>query len=107
MTIKLTLFFLLAFQIGFSQQYDTVFIEEENIDDNNEIYKTGNVFIYDYEIILNGEHLKLKKNDGMFAGSDFEFVPIESDSIGVAKIHLIVQPVENNDRTNENQTQIS
>lgn len=107
MNIKLTLFFLLVFQIGFSQQYDTVFIEEENIDDNNEIYRTGNVFIYDYQIAQNGERFKLKKNEGMFAQSDFELVPIGTDSIGVDKIHLIVRPIVDNKRTNENQTQIS
>ena len=107
MNFKSTLFFLLIFQIAFSQQYDTVIIEEENIDDNNEIYKTGSVFIYDYEIIQDGEVFKLKKNDGMFAESDFELVPIGTDSIAVDEIHLIVQPVENNKRTNENQTQIS
>ncbi len=107
MKIKLTILFLIIFQIGYSQQYDTVVIEDENIDKNNEIYKTGNVYVYDYEIIQDGEKCKLKSNKGMFARSDFELVPIGTDSIGVDKIHLIVQPVENADRTNGNQTQIS
>ncbi|MEM0517885.1 hypothetical protein [Aequorivita flava] len=107
MNIKLNLFFLLIFQIGISQQYDTVYIEAENIDENNKIYKPGSVFIYDYEINLNGEKLKLKRNEGMFANSNFELTPISTDSIGVTKIHLIVQPIENNNRSNENQTQIS
>ncbi len=107
MKIKLTFLLLIMFQIGFSQQYDTVVIEDENIDENNEIYKTGNIFVYDYEIIQDGVRCKLKSNSGMFARSDFELVPIGTDSIGVDKIHLIVQPVNNADRTNGNQTQIS
>jgi len=107
MNLKLTFFFLILFQIGFSQQYDSVVIESENIDSNNEIYKTGNVFVYDYEIIQEGQKCKLKNNKGMFARSEFELVPTESDSIGVDKIHLIVQPVSDSERTNGNQTQIS
>ncbi len=107
MKIILTLVVLLVFQIGFSQQYDTVVIEEENVDDNNEIYKTGNVFIYDYEIIQNRARLKLKKNSGMFARREFEIVPIGTDSIGIDKIHLIVQPADSTHNFNENQTLIS
>jgi len=107
MKLKLTILYLIFFQIGFSQQYDSVVIEKENIDTNNEIYKTGNVFIYDYEIIKDGKKCKLKTNKDMFASSEFELVSIESDSIGVIRIHLIVQPVSDADRTNKNQTQIS
>ncbi|RIV45010.1 hypothetical protein D2V05_07965 [Flagellimonas pelagia] len=107
MNLKLTIFFLILAQIGFSQQYNSVIIESENIDSNNEIYKIGSVFVYDYEIIKDGQKCKLKTNNGMFARSEFELVPTESDSIGVQKIHLIVQPVSDSDRTNENQTQIS
>ena len=43
----------------------------------------------------------------MFAGSNFELVEVDTDSIMVDKIHLIVQPVLENERSNENQTQIS
>ncbi|OZV66251.1 hypothetical protein [Winogradskyella aurantia] len=107
MNLKLTSLFLILFQIGFSQQYDSVVIENENIDSNNEIYKTGNVFVYDYEIIQDVQKCKLKTNTGMFASSEFELVPTKSDSIGVDKIHLIVQPVSDSERTNGNQTQIS
>lgn len=107
MKIKLTILTLLIFQFGFSQQYDTVVIEEENIDSNNEIYKTGNVFIYDYEIIQNEIRLKLKNNTGMFAQREFTLVPIDAENIEVDKIHLLVKPVEDSDRSNENQTQIS
>ena len=107
MKFKLNLLLLLVFQLGFSQQYDTVVSEDQNIDENNKIYKTGNVFIYDYEIIQEGQRCKLKKNSGMSAASDFELVPIGTDSIGVEKIHLIIRPVENTERTNKNQTQIS
>ena len=51
----------MIFQVLFSQQYDTVVIEEEDVDVNNEIYKIGNVFVYDYEIIKEGITKKLKK----------------------------------------------
>ncbi len=113
MKLKLIILCLALFQFGFSQQYDTVVIEEANIDSNNKIYKPGNVFIYDYEIILNSEKLKLKKNGSKInreektSVPDFELVPTQSDSIGVNKIHLIIKPVADSDRTNQNQTQIS
>lgn len=113
MKLKLTAFCLVLFQFGFSQQYDSVVVEEDNIDSNNTIYKPGNVFIYDYEIIKNDKKYKLKKNGSSFNHEkkireiDFELVPTKSDSIGVDKIILIVKPVADSDRTNENQTQIS
>jgi len=107
MNFNLTLLAILLFQIGFSQQYDTVVMEKENIDQDNEIYKPGNVFVYDYEIIKDGKPHKLKSNTGMFARRSFALVPSDNDSIEVDKIHLIVQPVKDADRTNENQTQIS
>jgi hypothetical protein len=37
MKIKLILTLLIIFQLGFSQQYDTVVVEEESIDENNEM----------------------------------------------------------------------
>lgn len=113
MKLKLTIFCLILFQIGFSQQYDSVVIEDKNIDSNNEVYKPGNVFIYDYEIIKEGKKHKLKENGSRFnrekkiRETTFEIVTTESDSIGVDKIHLIVKPVADSERTNENQTQIS
>ncbi len=113
MKLHFSIFFLICFQLGFSQQYDTVLIEEDNIDSNNQIYKPGNVFIYDYEIIQNDKKYKLKKNGSKFNREkkireiDFELVPIGSDSIDVDTIHLIVKPVADSERTNEDQTQIS
>lgn len=107
MKLKLTILILFFFQFAFSQQYDTVFIEENDIDANNEIYKPGNVFIYDYEIIIDNETYKLTTNKGMAARREFELVAIDADSIGVDKIHLIVRPVTDAERTNKNQTQIS
>jgi hypothetical protein len=103
----LTTLILFIFHFGFSQQYDTVFIEETDIDENNKIYTPGNVFIYDYEIIIDNQAYKLNTNKGMAARRDFELVAIDADSIGVDKIHLIVRPVEEAERTNKNQTQIS
>jgi hypothetical protein len=107
MKIKLTFLLLIIFQVGFSQQYDSVVIEEENVDENNEIYKTGNVFIYDYEILQHDVSYKLKINSGSLGRRKYELVPIGTDSIGVEKIHLIVLPVKDEARTNENQTQIA
>jgi hypothetical protein len=102
-----TLLLLIFSQIALSQQYDTVVFDKENIDSNNEIYKLGNVYIFDYEIINNGKTQKLKKNKGMFAGSDFELVPVDTDTIMVDKIKLLVEAVLDSERSNENQTQIS
>lgn len=98
---------LLFVCIGFSQHYDTVVIENENIDRDNIIYKPGNVFIFDYEIVLKGETKKLQFNKGRFTHSKFKIAPIASDSIEVDKIHLLVRPVADSERTNENQTQIT
>lgn len=50
---QLALFILLFSQTLFSQQYDSVVIDQQDIDSNNEIYKTGNIYIFDYEIIEN------------------------------------------------------
>lgn len=102
-----TLLLLIISQSAFSQQYDSVVIEKEDIDENNEIYKTGNVYIFDYEIIENGTKYKLKKNNGMFAGRDFELVPVGTDSLKVEKIYMTIKDVEDDQRSNENQTQIS
>lgn len=113
MKLYLTIFYLILFQLGFSQQYDSVVIEEDSIDSNNKIYKPGTVFIYDYEIIENDKKYKLKKNKNRYNQEKkkrevyFELIQTESDSIGTDKIHLLVKPIEDTDRTNENQTQIS
>ncbi|MBR9845379.1 MAG: hypothetical protein GYB35_04330 [Algicola sp.] len=108
MHLKLTLLCLLVYQFALAQQYDSLVIEEENIDTNNTIYKTGSVFVYDYEIIFNDETYKLKKNKGMFGGVEFELATLDTDSIiEVEKIHLIVRPVLDAERSNDNQTQIS
>ena len=114
MKLRLTIFCLIIFQFGFSQQYDSVIIEEDSIDSNNTIYKPGNVFIYDYEIIQNGKKHKLKENSSRYnhekkiREDKFELIPTESDSVGISKIYKIVIPVSiSNRRTNKNQTQIT
>lgn len=107
MTFKITTLFIILFHIGFSQQYDSVVIDKENIDANNEIYKPGTVFIYDYEITKDEKKYKLKFNKGMFATAEFVLVPTETEAIEVQKIHLIVQTASDEDRTNEHQTEIS
>lgn len=99
-TTFLTLLFI---HLGFSQQYNTVFMEKDSIDSNNEVYKIGNVFVFDYEIIQNGSSKKLKTN----SRHGFDLVTSDSDSLGVEKIHLIVRPSDDASRTNTNQTEIS
>lgn len=107
MKVICTTLAVLLCQILLAQQYDTVFIEKENIDADNEIYKPGNVFVYDYEIIVDGVRCKLKKNEGMMARRDFELVPEGVENIAVEKIHMIIQAVPDGQRTNGNQTQMS
>jgi len=97
----------LTFHLGFSQQYDSLVFEKENIDSNNKIFTPENIFIFDYEIIQNGKKFKLKKNKGMFAGREFELTSIEKDSIAVKYIHLITQNIDESEKTNKNQTEIS
>ncbi|GGD15511.1 hypothetical protein [Flavobacterium orientale] len=100
---KLCFLVLLILQFGYAQQYDSVVIEKDSIDSNNQVYKVGNVYVFDYEIIKNGISKKLKTN----SNDGFELVNKTSDSVGVAKIHLLVRPSIDSPRTNENQTQIS
>lgn len=85
--LKSSVLCFMLFHIGFSQQYDSVVIDEENTDTNNEIYKTGTVFIYDYEITKDEKKYKLKSNNGMFATTEFELVPTQTEAIEVQKIH--------------------
>jgi hypothetical protein len=94
--------FALIYNLSFSQQYDSVKLETENIDSDNLIYKTGNVYIFDYEIIENGKSFKLKTNNS----EKFELVGSNDSSILVKNIHLIIEPQIDSLRTNENQTQI-
>tara|TARA_R110002072_G_scaffold302305_1_gene484663 strand:+ start:1603 stop:2421 length:819 start_codon:yes stop_codon:yes gene_type:complete len=107
MKFTLTILFFFVYQFGLPQQYDSVFIEEEDIDSNNKTYKIGNVYIFDYEIIQSGEKYKLIQSKGMFKNRVFELAPFSADTIGLLQIHLIVKPVEDIERTNSNQTQIS
>lgn len=107
MNRKLTLLFLIIFQIGVAQQYDTVVIETGDVDANNEVYKVGNNYVFNYEVIRNGQKLKLKKNKGMFSSTDFELVPLGTNMIDVDKIRMIVQQVSDSERTNKGQTEIS
>lgn len=106
MKIEFIIIGIILLGIGCSKQFVTLVIEKEKIDSNNEIYKPGNVFIYDYEIIRGEKRYKLKNNNSIFNNSEFEFVPIESSEKEVDKIHMIVKPVSNKERINKNQTQI-
>lgn len=107
MHLKLTLLFLIVFQIGAAQQYGSVIIEAGEVDANNEVYRVGNNYVFNYEIIQHGKKLKLKRNKGMFASTDFELVTSTTKNIEVDKIRLIVQQVSDAERTNKDQTEIS
>ncbi|WP_417370766.1 hypothetical protein [Gelidibacter japonicus] len=107
MTKKLTILFLVIFQLSVAQHYDTVVLDTGNIDATNEVYKVGNTYVFNYEIIRNGKILKLKTNKGMYASTVFELVPLVSPAIEVDRIRLIVQQVSDAERTNEGQTEIS
>lgn len=100
------LMFLVLNLFGFSQQYDSVVFETVNVDENNEIYKIGNLFIYDYEIIQNGTKYKLKKNSDDGLQKDFQLAPIDSDSIGVDKIHMIIPSLPDSEKMDPSQTMI-
>jgi len=109
MKIILTTTFTLYLLISLSQpQYDSVFTcnENDSVDLNNEIYKVGNAFVYDYEIIFNDQKHKLKNNIDSYPKPEFEFTQIESDSIAINVIHLIVRPRDLEKRVHEKQTQI-
>ncbi|WP_204345463.1 hypothetical protein [Psychroserpens algicola] len=104
--LNLSLIFLLLIQISFSQQYDTVYIETDSIDSNNDIYKTGNVYVFDYEIIDNGKACKLLRNSGMFASKNYELVSLETDTLKLDRIHILVKPVSESNSSNGHQTEI-
>ncbi|MPQ48395.1 hypothetical protein GCQ56_15430 [Marinifilum sp. N1E240] len=98
--------FLMIGQFSFAQQYNSLVIEKDNVDGNNKIYKTGSVFVFDYEIVIDSVKWKLKTNNGMASACRFDLVDADKDSIGVNKLHLLVKPVISKERTNKNQTEI-
>lgn len=103
MKYLINLFFLFTISLGFAQQYDSVKLEDKDIDLDNNIYKVGNVYVFDYEIIENDKKYKLNKN----TNEEFEFVDVKKSKINIDKIHLTITPQIDSLRTNENQTQIN
>jgi hypothetical protein len=101
MKISFLFVLLMITQTLLAQQYDSVIIETGDIDLNNQVYKTGNTYIYDYEIIENGESLKLNKN------TLNEFELIAAPQAYIRKIYLVVEPTTDDVRTNKNQTEIA
>ncbi len=93
---------IINFQSVSSQQYDSVFIEKDSVNLNNSIYKPGNVFIYDYEIIDNNKVYKLNENT---RGKPYKLVSIKSDSVKINEVHLAVK--SEGLKYNPNQTRIS
>lgn len=103
----LTVLFLIMLQTGAAQHYNSVVLDSVDIDATNEIYKVGNTYIFDYEIIKDSKTWKLKNNKGMFESTAFELAPLRTSNIEVDKIRLVVQQVSDAERTNKGQTEIS
>ncbi len=104
---RLNLFILTLFigQICLAQGFKTLDIEKNNIDNNNEIFKIGKSFIYDYEIIKNGEKYKINYFDDTPPTEKIELVKENEDTLKL-RIHLLVPKIEKSERTNKNQTEI-
>ena len=103
MKLKILILSLLVCNITYSQQFKSLIIEKEHL--NNTIYKTGNVFVYNYEIIDNGDKYKLSVNNGFDVGNGFELIKEDLDTTNL-KIQLLVPKVGKKERTNKNQTEI-
>lgn len=100
----LVIFLKLTFCLSiYGQQYDSVIMEKDSIDENNTVYKIGNFYTYDYEIIKNENLFKLKINE------KDESVLLKDTSLqNVEKIHLMIQkPPSGLPRVNEGQTEIT
>ncbi len=91
-------------ELCFSQQYNSVKMEKGDTEANNNIYKIGNAFTFDYEIILNKSRYKLNYN-GKFPGDKFSLVKENNDTLGL-KIQLIIPKVTKSKKTNKKQTEI-
>ncbi len=102
---RLFLLFLFIGQVCFSQGFRTLDIEKKNVDSNNEIFKIGKSFVYDYEIIENGDKYKINHFEGIPPTEKFELVKENEDTLGL-KIHLLVPKIEKSERTDKNQTEI-
>ncbi|MFA8437031.1 MAG: hypothetical protein ACEPOZ_21200 [Marinifilaceae bacterium] len=101
---KLLLLFLFVGQLCFSQEFRTLHIERKNVDANNKIFRIGNAFVYDYEIIDDGIRYKLNYNEGLPVNK-FDLVKAEEDTLGL-KIHLLVPRVSESEKTNRKQSEI-
>lgn len=98
-------FSILIFMASFAtaQQYDTVFIEKDSIDENNQIYRPGNFYLYNYEVIQGGQRQKLKAN----ASRDFELAPVDENFHGIQHIKLTVKGTMPKERANPDQTRVA
>lgn len=105
MKLKILILFLWMCNITYSQQFKTLIIEKKQVDENNQIYKTGSAFVYDYEIIDNGEKYKLSANKGLRFGSSFELIQEDLDTTKL-KVHMIFPKVNPKQRTNKNQSEV-
>ncbi|WP_052345324.1 hypothetical protein [Alkaliflexus imshenetskii] len=88
----------------YSQGYKTLKIERKDVDVNNVIFNAGCVFVYDYEIIIDGLKYKLNSNGSIWDDS-FGLVKEIDDTLNL-EIHLLVPEFLKSDRTNKNQTEV-
>lgn len=102
--VSAILIILLA-HICSAQQFKSLKIEKKNIDANNLVFRAGNAFCYDFEIVDKGEIYKLSVNKGFGEGNFFELVEKAKDTIDM-RIHMLVPGEGKKERTNRNQTEI-
>lgn len=86
------------------QTYPSVFLEKKKkeIDQDNQIYVPGMAFTYDYQIIKDGQQLKLFSN----SFSDWVLTPMNKGQKKIEAIQMVVMAPKNSQRTNKRQTEI-
>ncbi|HUH29329.1 hypothetical protein [Gelidibacter sp.] len=95
------LFFIIATNLSFGQQYGSLHIEKSKIDKNNTIYTLGKEFVFSIHIRDNNSDYFLKSNEH----DDFKLTK-NIDSVKISEIHLTVLKPKIFKRLIRNQTQI-
>lgn len=83
------------------QNFNTVFIEKKDVDENNVIYKPGQRFTYNFTILDGIDTLFLN----MDKDKAFELVSTDGDET-VAKLFMVVAKPKRKDKTNKKQTEV-
>jgi hypothetical protein len=95
---------LFPFSVLLAQTYKSVVIERKKsqIDQNNTIYIPGRTFVYDYQIIKDGQILRLADN----SFKDWTFSEKNQSANAIDAIKLVVIAPKHAKRTNKKQTEI-